>query len=478
VTRRSPALLLTIAAFAAIVITARVTPTTVTPVFSSVRAEWMPSAPPAGGLTQTWFCPGVPATGEEGVGGELVVANSGSTEISADVTLLNDEQATVTRVVTVAPHDRTVLDLDAELSGQIVSAVVEVDGGGAIVEQRAFHPAGTAVSPCANSASATWYLADGFTVGDSRNLIVLTNPYDDFVTVDIGFATVDGSRTPSRYQGDPIPGHSVKIIDLGLSGAGAQGEEVLAVKIEATRGQLIVGRLQHFTSGGRLGFTMSLAAPALREQWWFAEGEKGSGIDERYSLFNPTDDDVAVDVVFPAAQDSSLLDPIVVPARQVVTFDPGEVTGLGEGRHATVFATLAEPSIVVERALTKTVDGQPSTSVVMGAVPRPEDAYVATTWSMAVSPSVPTEQALVVYNVDNAEGTVTVEAVGAGGPIAIPGLEAVPLAPAGVITIDLTDPAALDRQLIVRSTTRIMVERSLTAGEGLGRSGSWALPAT
>jgi hypothetical protein len=477
-TRRVPALVLTVVAFAAVVITARVTPATTAPVFSSVRAEWMPAAPPAGGLTQTWFCPGVPATGEEGVGGELVVANAGDTEIDADVTLLNDEQTTVSRLITIAPHDRTLLDLDAALSGQIVSAVVEVDGGGAVVEQRAFHPAGTAVSPCTNSTSATWYLADGFTVGESRNLIVLTNPYDDYVTVDVGFATAEGSRTPARYQGDPIPGHSVKIIDLGVSGAGAQGEEVLAVKVEATRGQLIVGRLQHFTSGGRFGFTMALGAPALREQWWFAAGEKGSGIDERYSLFNPTADDVAVDVVFPGAQDSSLLDPIVVPARQVVTFDPGEVTGLAEGRHATVFATLAEPSIVVERALTKIVDGQPSTSVVMGAVPRPEDGYVATTWSMAVSPSVPTEDALVVYNVDNAEGTVTVEAVGAGGVIAVPGLETIPLAAAGVITIDLTDPAVLDRQLIVRSTTRIMVERSLAAGEGLGRSGSWALPTT
>ena len=258
----------------------------------------MPSAPPAGGLTQTWFCPGVPATGEEGVGGELVVANAGSTEISAAVTLLNDEQATVSQDITVAPHDRTVLDLDAQLTGQIVSAVVEVDGGGAIVEQRAFDPAGTAVSPCANSTSATWYLADGFTVGESRNQIVLTNPYDDAVIVDVGFATVDGSRTPSRYQGFPIEGHSVKVIDLGVAGEGAQGEEVLAVKVESTRGQLIVGRLQHFASGGRLGFTMSLGAPALREQWWFAGGEKGSGIDERYSLFNPTGDDVSVDVVF------------------------------------------------------------------------------------------------------------------------------------------------------------------------------------
>jgi hypothetical protein len=267
VTRRVPALLLTVLAFAAIVITARATPTTVTPVFASVHAEWMPSAPPAGGLTQTWFCPGVPATGEDGVGGELVVANVGSTEINVDVTLLNDEQTTVARVITVAPHERTVLDIDAELSGQIVSAVVEVDGGGAIVEQRAFHPAGTAASPCANSTSANWYLADGFTVGESRNQIVLTNPYDDVVIVDVGFATVDGSRTPSRYQGYPIEGHSVQIIDLGVSGAGAQGEEVLAVKVESTRGQLIVGRLQHFTSGGRLGFTMSLGAPASRDQW-------------------------------------------------------------------------------------------------------------------------------------------------------------------------------------------------------------------
>jgi hypothetical protein len=467
---------LTVLAFAAIVITARATPTTVTPVFASVHAEWMPSAPPAGGLTQTWFCPGVPATGEDGVGGELVVANVGSTEINVDVTLLNDEQTTVARVITVAPHERTVLDIDAELSGQIVSAVVEVDGGGAIVEQRAFHPAGTAASPCANSTSANWYLADGFTVGESRNQIVLTNPYDDVVIVDVGFATVDGSRTPSRYQGYPIEGHSVQIIDLGVSGAGAQGEEVLAVKVESTRGQLIVGRLQHFTSGGRLGFTMSLGAPASRDQWWFAAGEKGSGIDERFSLFNPTGDDVSVDVIFPAAENSAILEPIVVPARQVVTFDPGEVAGLAEGRHATVFSTLAEPSIVVERALTTIVDGQPSTSVVLGAVPRAEDGYVATTWTMAVGPSSPTEDALVVYNVDNAEATVTVEAVGAGGPVAIPGLDAIPLAPAGVITIDLTDDAALDRQLIVRSTTRIMVERALSAGEGLGRSGSWALP--
>ena len=78
----------------------------------------------------------------------------GSTEISADRDVAERRAGHGRRrTSTVAPHDRTVLDLDAQLSGQIVSAVVEVDGGGAIVEQRAFHPAGTAVSPCANSTS-------------------------------------------------------------------------------------------------------------------------------------------------------------------------------------------------------------------------------------------------------------------------------------------------------------------------------------
>ena len=215
----------------------------------------------------------------------------------------------------------------------------------------------------------------------------------------------------------------------------------------------------------------------MRDQWWFAGGEKGSGIDERYSLFNPTGDDVSVDVVFLGATSDSL-DPIIVPARQVVTFDPGEVTGLGEGRHATVFSTLAEPSIVVERALTKIVDGQPSTSVVLGAVRGQKTAMWRRRGRWPIGPSVPTEARWSSSTSTTRRARSRVEAVGAGGPVAIPGLEAIPLAPAGLITIDLTADAALDRQLIVRSTTRIMVERSLPAGEGLGRSAAGRLPMT
>jgi hypothetical protein len=467
--RRAPALVLIVLGLVAIVIVGSASASSTTPVFSTVGTEWMPYAPEPSGLTGSWFCPGVPATGEEGVGGEVVIANSREVDVTAVVSLLAGEGASVQQQVDVPARSRAVVDVDAVLTAPFVAAVVEIDGGGGVVEQRAVHPAGTAVSPCSNSTSAEWYLAEGFTVDGSRNQLVLTNPFQDPVIVDVGFATAAGSREPPAFQGFPIAPRSVQVIDLAE--VGARSEELLAVKVVATRGRLVVGRAQHFLGGGRLGYTMTLASPALREQWWFADGDKGSGIDERFSIYNPTEDDVEVDPIFLGVAVD--VEPIVVPARQVVAFDPGEVAELPEGPHGVVFSTLAAPSIVVERALTRVEDSQPTTAVLLGAPPRP-DGYVASTWRLAIAPDGPTSAALVVLNVDNAPGTLTVAAVGPDGPAPIPGLESVPIGAAARVAVDLPAEAA-GAELVVTSTTRVFVERSLPSGAG--RSASWALPA-
>jgi hypothetical protein len=248
----------------------------------------------------------------------------------------------------------------------------------------------------------------------------------------------------------------------------------------------VVGRAQHYLGGGRLGYGVTLAAPALRDQWWFADGEAGDGITETFAIYNPTDDDVQVDVVFlgiPLEAGFGDVAPIDVPARQVVVFDPstagadGATSAVPPGRHATVFSTLAEPSIVVERVLTRPAGDSVATSVVVGAPPR-IDGYVASRWHVGIGPSDPATAALVVYNVDNVDGTVTIEAVGPGGPSAVPSLTDVPIGAGQVITIDLVDPDVLGNELIVQATNRVFVERALPRGNGLaGTSGSWALPA-
>lgn len=484
--RRAPALVVLLVAMAAVVIVARTPPSPVVPVFADTTERWMPAAPVGSELTGSWFCPGVPATGEDGVGGELLISNADDVDVVAQVHWLapvaagdtDDGESDVGLLESVTVEARSVVALDvaARRTAPYVSAVVEVEGAGVVVEQRVVHPAGNGVAPCANSTSDTWYFAEGFTVGGSRNEIVLTNPHDDVVIVNVGFATEDGSRAPLELEGIPIGARSMLVIDLGAPGMGAQGEDRLAVRVEATRGRLVAARAQHFLAGGRLGFNVTLGSPALREQWWFADGEKGSGVTERFSIYNPTSSDVEVDVIYLGVPAGADPESVVVPARQVVTFESAQVATLPEGRHATVFSTRADPSVVVERALTRTVDGRPYTSVLMGGPPR-ADGYVATTWRVVAGPRVPTAGALVVYNVDNSPGTVTVEVVGPDGPVAIPGLADLELPAASIRALDLVDESSLGREIVITSTTRVFVERSLFADGQGGRSSSWALPA-
>ena len=81
--------------------------------------------------------------------------------------------------------------------------------------------------------------------------------------------------------------------------------------------------------------------------------------------------------------------------------------------------------------------------------------------------------------VDQEQATITIEAVGPGGPSAIPILTDIPLGPGAVLTIDLVAPDALGQELIVNASNRVFIERSLERGGELsGRSGSWALPAS
>jgi len=372
----------------------------------------------------------------------------------------------------------------AEAAPPVRTVVVERDGVGGLGERLALHPAGNSVAPCSNDTSDTWYLADGFTVDGSVESLILSNPYDDVAIAQLTFATESGESSPSAFRGFPIPPRSVKVIPLADPSLGVQDEPVIAVEVTTTTGRIVLGRAQHYLGGGRLGYEVTLAAPAPRDQYWFADGEQGDGITETYAIYNPTDADVEVDAVFlglPVEANFGGIPTITVPSRRVVVFDPTDEQYAGtvpDGRHAVVFSTLAEPSIVVERALTRPADDSVATSVVLGAPPR-EDGFVATQWHLGIGPSDPTTAALVVYNVDNVDGTVTVEAVGPGGPTAIEGLTDVPIGPGAVLTIDLTAPDALNRELIVTASNRVFVERSLFRGGDLsGRSSSWAVPSS
>lgn len=472
--RRIPALVIALLALLGVALGARDTVPAGTATFSRAAVGWMPSAAGQVGLTESWFCPGVPASGPE-VQGAVVIVNRTDARRVGSVLVYNEAAEDRRLALAIDPWSSATVDLDATLPGAMVGALVEVDGGGVLVEQQSVQASGNSSAACANAVSDTWYLADGSTAENSIDQIVLSNPYDQTVSASLEFATGDGPRSPGSYSNLPIPARSTRVVDLGAPGAGAQGEAILAVKVTATQGRLVVGRSQWFLGGGRLGTQVSLAAPSPRAQWWFANGRQGEGFVERYAIYNPTEDDAEVDVIVLGIEQSIFGDPIVVPAREVVTFDPATIEGFPAGSYTIVFSTLAEESIVVERATTQVLGESTGTSVLMGATVRP-DGYLGTTWYVAQSPAAATTAALAVHNADNSEGTVTVSVLGASGPVVVPGLDAVPIGAAQRIVLDLVDPIAVGKPLIVESTTRVFVEQSFPAGRGDLRVASWAIP--
>lgn len=516
--RGLPALLLVVLGLVGLVIVGRDVPERPTPFFAATGGTWMPAVGASGALTGSWYCPGVPTDGADGVGGEVVVSNGEAAQVVGRYQILTEDGVIADEQFTVGSWSQTRIDVDAVSDADFASVIVEVEGGTGFVEQVARHPLGDSVAACSNDTSPTWYLADGFTRENSVETLVLTNPFDESVVANLRFSTANRQSEPDRFRGFIVPPQSVQTIPIAE--LGARDEPIIAVTVEATAGRLVVGRAQEYRGGGRFGYDVSLGAPELRDQWWFADGEVADGVEETYSIYNPTDEEVEVTVFFGGLPLSASAvnegDPIIVPPLRVVVFDPSgqstndsstddsggdEAAGdeapaetapagegddfvdfaepsrdLPDGRHATVFSTLAQPSIVVDRVVTRPVDGSIATSVVMGAPPRP-DGFVANTWRMGVGPTEPTEQALVVYNIDQVEAMVTVSVIGPDGPSVVPSLSDVALPSGSIITIDLVDPDVFGRELIVTSTSRVFVERLLPRNNDLpGRSGSWLLP--
>lgn len=452
-------------------------PEPIDPVFS-VLTRATPPFVPTGELVTSWFCPGVPRAAE-GQGGEAVIANPTDQAMTAQVTAYTDAPgvAPTGQRVEVPPRSSTRVDLAAlQPAGSFVSALIEVAGSGAFVEQIARHPAGDAVGACSISTSDAWYLADGFTVEGSTEQLVITNPFPGDAVVSLTvFTQREGAQNRPRLQGLPVPGNSIIVIDQNLL---PRDEVVLGIELLASRGRVVLGRSQQYLGAGRLGYSMTLASPSVGSQYYFAGGEQAEGVIQRYSFLNPGDTDVSISVFFYGAANEVVTadETIEVPRRSIVTFTADELFELPDGPYGVNFSALTQTPdgfapFFVERASTRPLgDGNVATSVVMGM----PGEFAANRWSMAIGSDEPLDGAIRVINVDGTPATVTMKSIGTGGEVPVPGADALPIDASGLVSLDL-DGVALGSAIIIESTGRVFVERLLDRGDG-GRVSATAMP--
>ncbi len=247
----------------------------------------------------------------------------------------------------------------------------------------------------ATATAAAWYLAEGCTEGGMETWVLVQNPNEGAVNVDLSFMTsrgrVDGPR------GFEIAGNSRHSFNLGEL---VRDWDVSTV-VESTGGEIICERAMY--GPGKAWAHGSLGATAPAAEWYLAEGCSSWGMETWVLVQNPGAENAAVDIVFDTGGGEVSppeLRGVTVEAGQRCSFRVNDYVPDEQDISARVRAASGE--VVCERAIYG--DGGTWAHCSIGT------AAPATSWYLAEGASEGGfETFVLIQNPGDAEAHVTVE---------------------------------------------------------------------
>lgn len=440
-----------------------------------------------------WYCSEGTSLPGEFADHSVIVANPTSEAVAAAVSVFPETELgsaspsaePVVVLLDVPARSESSLRLAEVVASRYTAALVEVDSGLAVVEQRVQGPTGVDVAPCATRSSAVWHFAAGSTRRDARLVFTVFNPFPDRAVVRFAFSTDEGNREPQALRGVLVPARSLVVVDATDM---VPRFESVATTVESLAGRVVAGRLQLFDgSEGLEGLTAGPGVPEARMQWLFPAGPADEGIAEHLFLYNPTDQEASVGVALRAdgwsPEEGQPPFEVLVPPRQRVALAFAEV---GEyPLPAAPFAYSAEalhPSqggfwlgvlvyngvpIAAERVAAAAASSSPA-----GVATAAGTSVVAAQHLVAGNRADGAESVLVVVNPSSDSiALISVSAIADGQITPVARLHPREVAPRGRVAVPvnrLVDPAGSAYALLVESTQPVAVSRSLLASSGTG----------
>ena len=423
-----------------------------------------PAAAPASARSSAWYCAGATGAPDAVADGTVVIANAGTRPLRADVTIIPVAGAAAQTSVDVPTNGRASVHLADLVQSDYLSAVVELDGGAAVVELSTTGPLGTSVTPCASTASPTWYFAEGVTTRDATEVLLVFNPFPEDAVVDLAFTTEEGQVTPQALTGLSVQGRGAAAINVGDY---VQRREAVAARVSARTGRLVVARLQVFDgSVGRKGASVTLGVPAPEPLWYFADGFAADGLAERFQVYNPQLAEAQVEVAF--ALDDGEAEPlrITVPRESRVSVVANDESRVPKGvGHAVTLRSTNGVAVVVERS----VDAAGAAGR-YGVGSSPGARSTARRWVFAAGQvDAEVDEFLAVYN-PGPDGVEVSVAVLADGVLRdVTGLQDIDLPPGGRTVVRMAEHVTVPApalSLLVTATNPVVAERLLLAQGG------------
>lgn len=396
-------------------------------------ATLLPVAAPDDALDSSWFCPGQSAGEDTPADGTIVVANVGDSTARGvlEVVAAGGEEPVVEPLEVPALTTERIPLADV-LEADWVAAKVEVEGGTVVVEHEVAGEDDRDVAPCHSRASDTWYLPAGASTRDASLTLAIYNPYAGEARVDLAFTTEESVREPSDLQGLAVAPGAVVTVDV--SGVVTE-RAVISTTVVATRGQVVVDRIQTYDGRGASttaeeaeaetyqpqGLTLTPAVPGPRVTWGFAAGAKAGFLHERVVLFNPRDEvaEVEIEVALSDPQRNGTLDPfpVTVPAGEFAVFDLDAIEQIPNGVvHSITVRSENGVPVIAERALAAAGEG---TVPYVGTAASTGTPVGSERWVFATGPEDGTDVARIAV-VNPGDAAVTVEVTASGDGESVP----------------------------------------------------------
>lgn len=435
-------------------------------------------------LSSAWYCPVVPTGSPGDIGhGEVVVTNVTGSGLSGTAITYDASGEADRRSVAVPPHSRVALaprstavaltpgatgggTSTAPAAAPVVTGMlVELDGGGAVVDQVVRTVGGSPTTPCATRPASTWYLADGSTRAGTLSALSLLNPSGEDAVVDVTFSTDDGTTSPVDDQGLVVPaGHQVVVpVDSQV-----RRRDWYTAAVVSRSVSIVAGFLQR-DGGTMLGAAAGPMVSAPSADWWFPDGVVTDGVSDRVVLMNPGDREAATTVRVLPDQGAPVDIDVHVPARARTAIDLGGDSRIPKDvRYSIHVAVTAGSPIVAQHASTSVAPAPVVGGTAEVGAQRPNR-----TWGTAAGSSVgAADEWLYVLNPGTTAVQVRVDMIGDGREEQSearvePGRRL-------LVHVDEVGHGA-DRSVRVSAGAPVVVGR-VQAGDGPGYSSSLAAP--
>ncbi len=464
---------------------------------AAIDASVFPIASP-GALSSTWYCAGGTADAEAFADHVILILNPtdaeatvtlttyagvvaaptvtvdpddlDSTDDTTTTTAASDETSTSASAATrpeptvqtldIGPQSRERIVLAEIVDAPIASALVESAVGGIVVEHEVRSVHGSDSKPCATAAAPEWHFAWGDTTVDSRELLVLFNPFPQDAIVDGRFSTEDGTREPVRFDGLVVPGRGTIGVDLGDD---VTRREEVAATITTRSGRIVVDRIVRRNGDADRGLTVQLGVPRAQQAWVFPDGYRSEEVREEFVVYNPGDEVAEAEIAFVVdePETNGIPEPIelsLAPGTHQVVDVAAEDRVPAEVGHSAVVRSVNGVAVVAERVVYSDRTNRRGVTVTTGSPVESES------WTFAAGAADgENDEFLVLVNLDSQVLTeVDIEVIAGGQRLPVAGLTDIELGPGErrVVSLDEnTESAALP--LEVRSTEPIVVERGL-----------------